>query len=941
MTHAFLTVAMPFPADRADAADDVLATMGNPPSGDLLGKLDAVGTIHFMSAIVVRNTGPGRCHLLMEASADGTVEQAAASVAGMLDAECRALLAAAGLPLGGGSLASLLLRHNLRLGYGWRLTTGLPFTGVPGMSVRRIRGEAALAAQIGGMRDVLEAAAPPMAKLHEVRERLWAERGRWKWAFAAEPTPFLTKGGMSTTWRQAFAALVAPIRLAAPLLVVPLLLSPLLGLLVALLASAVVLAALAGGAVFWLRRLERSDAPGNSPPNAARLAEILEQENRTEQNLLATVSVMKPGLFRRLALRLALGVVNESSARTARPGFLADIGVIHFARWVLLPGTDRLVFLSNFSHSWESYLEDFITQAAKGLTSIWSNVQDFPRTRLLFNDGATDGARFRRWARHQQVRVRFWYSAYPELPMGRIRTNAAIRQGIAAARTEADAADWLSCFGGSPCPASSLDTPDVPTLAFGGLSTLPHVHCLVYSLPPVPAAGQLWLRGIAPDVAFGETDPCCDQAITLGLSIDGLRRLGLAEDDLATFPVAFQHGMAAAARAPVLGDTGNDAAKHWAWGQAGTADIFLAIYHRDAEALDGLVARIEDQARSRGLVRRHGHRLASLPARAPGVRRSLTFDAFGFVDGISQPILRSMPKARRYVSADHVIEAGELLLGYPDNSGHLPLTPSVAAGRDPERLLPALAPDPTGVRPSFLGGGSEGRRDLGRNGTFLVVRQLDQYPAKLERYVADQAKRLLAHVHPPWPLPAGQLAALLKAKMVGRWQDGRSLVRHPQSVPAVDGAPDNDFRFGQEDPQGLQCPFGAHVRRANPRDTFDSASAEPLRISNRHRILRVGRPYGADSHGDAGLMFMCLNADIERQFEFVQRSWLLGRNFHNALDEVDPLVGNKPHAGCFTIPTRQGPVELKNLPDFVRLRGGGYFFMPGRQALRYLALTQQ
>ena len=75
---------------------------------------------------------------------------------------------------------------------------------------------------------------------------------------------------------------------------------------------------------------------------------------------------------------------------------------------------------------------------------------------------------------------------------------------------------------------------------------------------------------------------------------------------------------------------------------------------------------------------------------------------------------------------------------------------------------------------------------------------------------------------------------------------------------------DNDFLFGEEDPQGLRCPFGAHIRRANPRESFEPGSQEQLAITNRHRILRVGRRYAPGAGRNPGLFFMCLNADLER-----------------------------------------------------------------------------
>jgi deferrochelatase/peroxidase EfeB len=163
-------------------------------------------------------------------------------------------------------------------------------------------------------------------------------------------------------------------------------------------------------------------------------------------------------------------------------------------------------------------------------------------------------------------------------------------------------------------------------------------------------------------------------------------------------------------------------------------------------------------------------------------------------------------------------------------------------------------------------------------------------------------------------------------------RDAREEVREVAIVP------DNDFLFGAEDPQGLRCPFGAHIRRANPRDSFDAGSEEQLAITNRHRILRLGRRYREQVGRNPGLFFMCLNADLERQFEFVQQTWLQAPSFHGLTDERDPVLGSRhPNADGFSLPTRESPVQLTGMPDFVRTLGGGYFFLPGRSLLRYLA----
>ena len=175
----------------------------------------------------------------------------------------------------------------------------------------------------------------------------------------------------------------------------------------------------------------------------------------------------------------------------------------------------------------------------------------------------------------------------------------------------------------------------------------------------------------------------------------------------------------------------------------------------------------------------------------------------------------------------------------------------------------------------------------------------------------------------------------IAAKMVGRWQDGSSLVRYPDGPSGK--LPDNDFSFGVEDPQGLQCPLGAHIRRSNPRDSLGSDHETQIKIGKRHRILRVGRSYERDgAEEEKGLLFMCLNADIERQYEFIQQSWVTAGSFHGLLAETDPTFGSQNSDGRFTIPGWERVLTLQKLPNFVTTRGGGYFFMPSRSAMRYL-----
>ena len=131
--------------------------------------------------------------------------------------------------------------------------------------------------------------------------------------------------------------------------------------------------------------------------------------------------------------------------------------------------------------------------------------------------------------------------------------------------------------------------------------------------------------------------------------------------------------------------------------------------------------------------------------------------------------------------------------------------------------------------------------------------------------------------------------------------------------------------------------------RQNPHDDL-------IASTRFHRILRRGREYVLETAGEGGdrvvqrgLRFICLNANISRQFEFIQASWLANPKFEG-LDEGDPLVGNRvPLAtgrpsDTFTRPQPSGLCRRSAaLPQFVHVRGGAYFFMPSLRALRYFS----
>jgi Dyp-type peroxidase family len=193
---------------------------------------------------------------------------------------------------------------------------------------------------------------------------------------------------------------------------------------------------------------------------------------------------------------------------------------------------------------------------------------------------------------------------------------------------------------------------------------------------------------------------------------------------------------------------------------------------------------------------------------------------------------------------------------------------------------------------------------------------------------------------------------------VGRWPSGAPMTLTPDKDDASLANADS-FGYRHTDSEGLKCPYASHVRRSNPRDGQDMTEAVSINVSKKHRILRRGRSYGtpvADSmnpsdilkvsnvEGERGLHFLCFNADIGKQFEFIQNAWINNPKFEGLHDERDPITGNHSHplnkktTGTFSVPQPSGLRDrYTNVPEFVTVKGGAYFFMPSITALKFLS----
>ncbi|WP_315927079.1 cytochrome P450 [Mesorhizobium sp. SP-1A] len=979
--QSLITVIVPArPGVRKEEVEARLDAVGNPSNGEVRQKLDAVGTIHFTSISIIETgtaaDGSARLHLVLEIVGDGSKAAVLRAFVHALGDQTRQMLAEASADPVGADLAAFMDRHAEDVSPDFGSLNGLVFSGTPGHTVDRILREDRLAKT--AMRTVEELSARPgsdaAAVLQDVRSRLRRDRS-FDWAFipVANALDDPPKGGWSAVqrtflakpvyltvlaiyaccWALTYYMLFYPtptwphflLRLGTALILSGLGILSTLALIVALL-------------LVWLRRLETASTASMDSISLKRLEELQQREDRGMQNHMTAVSTIKPGIFRRLLLRFVFYIISIAATHIFRPGFLSSIGTIHFARWVCIRDTDTLVFFSNYGGSWESYLEDFITKASKGLTGVWGNTEGFPPPRFLFFYGARDGDRFKRWARTQQIPTRFWYSAYPHLSTTLIRKNALIRQGICSAKLS-EARDWISLFSSTERkPSTRLDRiqrlllPDEPpeeileqgeiqSVVFGPMGRLAHGRMLAFQIPEKidMERRKSWLGYIASHVSFGDSAPA-HSAMTVLFAPDGLLLLGLdgaaaGDDPLASFPLAFRQGMSNPYRSRILDDVGSSDPSEWLWGSGkNTVDVIVNCYADGPATLEGMVEMLEKASCEAGIPVVHRLDLSVIrpyTTVADG-NRPKAREHFGFLDGISQPIIRGAGRgAANAVPPMHLLNPGEFLFGYRDEHGFYPPAPVVPSAADPLGILRAIKTD------GSISAVDRPLHDFGRNGSFMVVRQLCQHVDRFNDYCRQAAREVSKltrePVTPDW----------VAARIVGRWKDGTSLIRSPDK-PAG-GTPDNQFSFGAEDPQGLKCPLGAHMRRSNPRASLDTDLDTQIRITKRHRILRVGRTYSADGKDgktEQGLLFMCVNASIERQYEFIQQTWMSARNFNGLRDEKDPLIGNQTvdeagdPVGRYAIPRWEGSIALQGMPSFVTTRGGGYFFLPSKSALRYM-----
>ncbi len=175
-----------------------------------------------------------------------------------------------------------------------------------------------------------------------------------------------------------------------------------------------------------------------------RKVEVLETyEDLGMQNQFSQLVSMKPGFVRLVTFKFMMLFARTLIRFQFVKGKLLGMPTIHFARWVLFDNNKRVLFFSNFDGSWQQYLCDFIDRSGWGLTGIFSNTTNFPKTKFLISGGAYDEEHFLAWSRHSEIPTQIWYSAYPDLSIKNVNNNSKIRYGLLQDLSEREAAAYL------------------------------------------------------------------------------------------------------------------------------------------------------------------------------------------------------------------------------------------------------------------------------------------------------------------------------------------------------------------------------------------------------------------------------------------------------------------------------------------------------------------
>jgi Dyp-type peroxidase family len=429
-----------------------------------------------------------------------------------------------------------------------------------------------------------------------------------------------------------------------------------------------------------------------------------------------------------------------------------------------------------------------------------------------------------------------------------------------------------------------------------------------------------FLADLAPDVMtakrqFAEAEAFRDHGIpggpvlTVQLAFAGYEALGLAGS--APDDPAFRAGMAA--RFDLLNDPPRDALEPPYQGAIHAmiligadpdADDAWTSTKADAIAAD-IIARLGSAGevvtieKGRAIFRCGDGSTPETPVKVEGIEH------FGYADGRSQPLMVTEMIKREEQESD----------------GTSVWSPVFAPSQ-------VLVDDPGSDLPHAFG-------------SYFVFRKLEQDVAgfKADEEALGEQTGL------------GELAG---AMLVGRFEDGTPVTL--QREEGGDNPVMNNFDYAG-DMDGLRCPFHAHIRKTNPRGDTVRLFGASLDEERSHIMARRGMTYGErdavmnpsdEPSGGVGLMFMAFQRDLVNQFEFTQQSWANSPQFATGFAGLpspgrDPIIGQSGTNPPETITVRdrwgweRAGTRQVSFAEYVRHRGGEYFFAPAISTLRALA----
>jgi deferrochelatase/peroxidase EfeB len=465
-----------------------------------------------------------------------------------------------------------------------------------------------------------------------------------------------------------------------------------------------------------------------------------------------------------------------------------------------------------------------------------------------------------------------------------------------------------------------FDLADLQGNILRGYTKKPHVRYLILEVANRIAARRWLAASISgrdhdvPQITtgnWGAAKP--DTCFNIGLTYEGLRALGTPSSSLEMFPNEFIEGMTA--RALKLGDVGPSAPETWPspFDEPRRIHLIATIYAGNVRQLDQVQQRALDRNALTLLGTREGYNFAA------------DFVHFGYRDNIMQPRFEGVHDRQRHPDGQPMAPLGTVLLGHPTNLEGLTWR------------VPQPAP-------------------LGHNGTFNAFRVLKQDVAGFEEYLDQAASDLIKHplvnelLSPDAEAKIGQvlsiegrhgaLREIVAANLCGRWRDGTPLALSAD-------APDPNVNKSNFDYVGeSRCPYGAHIRRCNPR----GGQIVQRVANNSRRLVRRGMPYGpfydptksrdpSKPEPERGLLGNFIGASLGAQFEAMSCDWLnLGLQDPRITGSNDPISGaNDPTTSWFDLSLKSGAtIRLQGLPQFVQTRGGAYTFLPSLSAIRYL-----